>query len=55
MGSERDDELRSLVHRWRSRSEIFSEEDAVARRTANLCADELEDILDEREGGDGKP
>lgn len=39
------DDLRKLASRWRSRSEIFGEEDAVARRTAQLCADELEELI----------
>lgn len=42
-------QLRQLVVRWRSRADLFSEDDDVARRCAEMCADELEGVLDEYE------
>jgi len=40
-------ELRRLISRWRSRAEVFGEDDRVAERTAILCADELEELIDD--------
>jgi len=40
-------ELSRLVSRWRSRAEIFGEDDVVAERTAKLCADELEEVIED--------
>jgi len=64
MGSERDDELRQLIERLRSeRADLVDREcatdSAAAHRNGVMAgmeyaADELEDILDEREGGDGE-
>lgn len=40
-------ELGRLVKRWESRAGIFSEDDSVAKRTAKMCAEELEEVLEE--------
>lgn len=42
-----DTELTSLPTRWRSRADLFGEEDDVARRTAQMCAGELEGAISE--------
>jgi hypothetical protein len=41
------DDLSRLVTRWRSRADIFDEDDDTARRVATMCADEAEALLDE--------
>lgn len=50
--TKRDDELRQLVHSYRRRAKLFGDDDEKARRVANMCADELEEILDERGSDD---
>jgi len=47
MNRDEQRELRRLVTRWRSRSDLFSEDDDVAKRCAEMCADELEEFVED--------
>jgi len=47
--ADRERQLRQLVKRWRSRADMFGDDNDVARRCANMCADELVDVLEDEE------